>query len=65
MRHQLGLRLYRLGKLIDQHLSNLLMQLLASALEQRLIGCVPNKCVLEKISSPWGKPFKGRDLRGF
>ena len=49
MRQQFWLGLYCLWKALLQHLRNLLMQLLACALEQRLIGSVLNQGMLEEI----------------
>jgi hypothetical protein len=45
------LGLHRLGKLRFQHLSNLLMELLTSALEQGLIGRILNQRMFEEVDS--------------
>ena len=49
MSDQLGLSLFGLRELIFQHLGNLLVILLAFALEQGLIGGVLNQRMLEEI----------------
>ena len=49
MGDQLGLRLCCFWKLLLQHLGNLLVIVLASALEQRLIGSILNQRMLEEI----------------
>ena len=49
MGHQLGLGLCCVWKLFFQYLGDLLVILLAFALEQRLIGRVLNQRVLEEI----------------
>ena len=68
MGQQLGLGLSRLREALCQHLRNTLMRLLPGAPEQRLIGCLLNQGVLEKIGCLWHYPalveqFGGHQLR--
>jgi hypothetical protein len=50
---QFRLGLDCLRKPFGQHLSNLLVELLASAFQQRLIGGVLNQGMLEEIGRLW------------
>ena len=49
MRQDLGLGFGGLGKPLRQHQRNPLVKLLPPTLEQRLIGCFLDQCVLENI----------------
>ncbi len=58
MGQQLGLRGFGVGKSLLQHPGNLLVELLAAALEQRLIRSVLNQGMLEEVSTlRWRPPL--------
>jgi hypothetical protein len=66
--HQLRLGLHERGELCFEDLGNLLVHLLAGALEQRRIGCILDQGVLKDIPGPRRPPplieeFGGYQLR--
>jgi hypothetical protein len=56
LRQEFRLRLDRFGKLCGQHLGNVLVVLLPGALEQRLIRCLLEQGMLERIRGLWRYP---------